>query len=82
MSTCFFKGFFCLTSHILLISMDDSTMALILTEEAKHYLTQHVMREEVTYTLNLMHLFKASGPDGFQGIFFKQFWHIVRDDIV
>jgi hypothetical protein len=29
-----------------------------------------------------MHPFKAPGPDGFQGIFFKQYWHIVGDDVV
>ena len=25
--------------------------------------------------------YKAPGPDGFQCIFFKQYWHIVGDDI-
>jgi hypothetical protein len=29
-----------------------------------------------------MHPFKAPGPDGFQGIFFKQYWHIIGDDVV
>jgi hypothetical protein len=29
-----------------------------------------------------MHPFKAPGSDGFQGIFFKQYWHIVGDDMV
>jgi hypothetical protein len=28
-----------------------------------------------------MNPFKAPGPDGFQGIFFKQYWHIVGDDV-
>lgn len=28
-----------------------------------------------------MQPYKSPGPDGFQGIFFKQYWHIVGDDI-
>lgn len=32
-------------------------------------------------SLNSMKPYKASGPDGFHYIFFKQYWHIVGDDI-
>lgn len=39
-------------------------------------------REEVTYALNQMHHFTTPDPDGFQGILFKQFWHIVGDDVI
>ncbi|GAU37589.1 hypothetical protein TSUD_365100 [Trifolium subterraneum] len=28
-----------------------------------------------------MHPLKAPGPDGFQGVFFRQYWHILGDDI-
>lgn len=61
--------------------MGDSTMALSFTEESQHSLTQQVIKEEV-YVVNQMHHFKAPDSDGFLGIFFKQFWHIVRDDVV
>ena len=35
----------------------------------------------MAYALNQMHPFKAPGPAGFQGIFFKQYWLIVGDDV-
>lgn len=60
-----FKGIFFPTSPILSTSMGDSTMDLILIEEAKHSLTLQVMREKVTYALNQMYPFKAPDPDGF-----------------
>ncbi|GAU20604.1 hypothetical protein TSUD_33400 [Trifolium subterraneum] len=44
-------------------------------------LTCPITKAEVTATLNSMKPFKAPGPDGFQCIFFKQYWHIVGDDI-
>jgi hypothetical protein len=40
-----------------------------------------VTKDEVTHALNQMNPFKAPGSDGFQGIFFKQYWHIVGDDV-
>jgi hypothetical protein len=40
-----------------------------------------VTKQEVLAALNSMKLYKAPGPDGFQCIFFKQYWHIVGDDI-
>jgi hypothetical protein len=44
-------------------------------------LTSPVTKAEVTATLNSMKPLKAPGPDGFHCIFFKQYWHIVGDDI-
>ncbi|PNY05589.1 ribonuclease H [Trifolium pratense] len=44
-------------------------------------LTCPITKEEVTAALNSMKPYKAPGPDGFQCIFFKQYWHIVGDDI-
>ncbi|MCI14528.1 RNA-directed DNA polymerase (Reverse transcriptase), partial [Trifolium medium] len=40
-----------------------------------------VTKEEVSAALNSMKPYKAPDPDGFQCIFFKQYWHIVGDDI-
>jgi len=40
-----------------------------------------VAREEVTKALNQMHVYMSPGPDGFQCICFKQYWHIVGGDV-
>lgn len=40
-----------------------------------------VSREEVLGALNTMKPFKAPGLDGFQVVFFKQYWNIVGEDI-
>jgi hypothetical protein len=44
-------------------------------------LTKPVTKHEVLATLNTMKPYKAPGPDGFQCIFSKQYWHIIGDDI-
>nr|KYP45784.1 GTP-binding nuclear protein Ran-3 [Cajanus cajan] len=38
-------------------------------------------KDEVSKALNAMKPFKALGQDGFQVILFKQYWHLVGDDI-
>jgi hypothetical protein len=50
-------------------------------EEGQNSLLRPVTKEEVSAALNSMKPYKAPGPDGFQCIFFKQYWHIVGDDI-
>jgi hypothetical protein len=50
-------------------------------EAGKLSLTAPVTKGEVFAALNSMKPYKAPGPDGFQCIFFKQYWHIVGDDI-
>lgn len=52
-----------------------------LSAENVSSLTQQVTRDEVLQALNNMHPFKSPGPDGFQGVFFKQYWHIIGEDI-
>lgn len=44
---------------------------------AKEALREIVTYEEIIVALNQMHPYKASGPDGFQGILFKQYWHLI-----
>lgn len=44
-------------------------------------LTKPITKSEVFAALNTIKPYKAPGPDGFQCIFFKQYWHIVGDDI-
>jgi len=52
-----------------------------LTEPDLNSLTHPVSKIEVAAALNSMKPFKALGLDGFQCIFFKQYWHSVGDDI-
>lgn len=49
----------------------DLAMTMSLTEEVQHSLTQQVAMEEVIYTMNQMHPFKAPDVDGLHGIFLK-----------
>lgn len=52
-----------------------------ISEEEKATILLPVCKEEVLGALNTMKSFKAPGPDGFQVIFFKQYWSIVGNDI-
>lgn len=47
----------------------------------KSLLLNPVSKEEVLGALNTMKPFKAPRPDGFQAVFFKQYWNIVGQDI-
>lgn len=49
--------------------------------DGQQHLTKSVTKEEVSKALNSMKPCKAPGPDGFQVIFIKQYWHIIGDDI-
>lgn len=76
----FFQGLFCSPNS------DQQTKFKVrdtpkLEEEGIATLTQPVTREEIDFALNSMHPYKAPGPDGFQGIFFRHFWHVIGDDI-
>jgi len=53
----------------------------IIDNLGKLSLTKPITKNEVFAALNSMKPYKAPGPDGFQCIFFKQYWHIVGDDI-
>jgi len=50
-------------------------------EPSKLSLTNPITKTEVFTALNSMKPYKAFGPDGFQCIFFRQYWHTVGDDI-
>lgn len=78
----FFKTLFCNQNrqctqtinlpHIILPQLND---------RAKSALSSSVTYEEISTALNHMSAYKSLGPDGFQGIFFEQYWHIIGDDI-
>jgi hypothetical protein len=44
-------------------------------------LTNPITKEEVKAALYSMKSYKAPDPDGFHCVFFKQYWHIVGDDV-
>lgn len=76
----FFKQFFCANSNANLVSFVVQQVPQ-LSEEMARTLAQPVTMEEVEDALRSMHPNKSPGPDDFQGVFFKFYWHILRDDI-
>nr|KYP38636.1 Transposon TX1 uncharacterized [Cajanus cajan] len=49
--------------------------------EATTMLGSAPSKEEVFVALKSMPSYKAPGPDGFQAIFYKMYWHIIGDDV-
>nr|KYP48705.1 Transposon TX1 uncharacterized [Cajanus cajan] len=52
-----------------------------LSMEEQASLETPVSKAEVFDALRGMKSFKAPGPDGFQPIFYKQYWHMIGDDV-
>jgi len=76
----YFKSFFTGNQPTYDRSFNDGPHPTIDTE-GKTALTAPITKPEVFAALNSMKPYKAPGPDGFHCIFFKQYWHIVGDDI-
>ncbi|XP_024636248.1 uncharacterized protein [Medicago truncatula] len=76
----FFKNLFCSNQHNNNNLTLEGTHPTIDVQDITS-LTNPITKAEVTAALNSMKLYKSSGPDGFQCIFFKQYWHIVGEDI-
>lgn len=76
----FFETLFC-DPPVAPMSRFDVSNVPKLSDSMFNSLLQPVLKEEVFVALNSMQPYKSPGPDGFQGIFFKQYWHIVGDDI-
>ena len=76
----FFKNFFTSTQppHSRIFNVGNQP---IIDDLAINSLTKPVTKSEVLAALNSMKPYKAPRPDGFQCIFFKQYWHIIGDDI-
>ena len=52
------------------------------TEDMLMVLSSESTAEEVKVALFQMGPIKAPGPDGMNAFFYKNFWHIVGDDVV
>lgn len=76
----FFKNLFCSNHNLQVAGFHIANMPCI-NEKERIQLLKPVSREEVSSALNTMKPYKTPGPDGFQAIFFKQYWHIVGEDI-
>lgn len=74
----YFKHLFCSSStHVLPQAESRSRFYPQLDTLAKEALCEIVTYEEIIVALNQMHPYKASRPNGFQGILFKQYWHLI-----
>lgn len=75
----YFKGLLGVRENV--IDDNEGIPNCILSAEDRLELTKSVSKEEVYRALMSMNSYKAPGPDGFQPIFFKMFWHEVGDDV-
>uniref|UniRef100_A0A151UGD4 Ribonuclease H protein At1g65750 family n=1 Tax=Cajanus cajan TaxID=3821 RepID=A0A151UGD4_CAJCA len=75
----YFKNIFCMREATgeSIITLNMPT----LSDENKNLLVAPMTKEEVFKALTGMKSFKAPGPDGFQPIFYKLYWHVVGDDV-
>lgn len=76
----FFKQLFCAPTNVNIVPFDVQQVPK-LSEDMSQRLVHPVTMEEVEDALSAMHPYKSPGPDGFQGVFFKAFWPVVREDI-
>lgn len=76
----YFKNLFC-SNHTLLEEHLGIDNIPTISEEERIILSSPVSKEEVFGALSTMKPFKAPGPDGFQAVFFKQYWSIVGEDV-
>jgi hypothetical protein len=54
---------------------------LVQRHENLEQLSRQVTREEINKVVAQMPLDKSPDPDGFNGLFFKKCWHIIREDV-
>lgn len=76
----FFKQLFCANTNVTSIPFVVQHSPSLSEEMAQRF-TQPVTMEECEDAVKFMHPYKSPGPDGFQGVFFKFYWHIIQDDI-
>ncbi|XP_057420539.1 uncharacterized protein LOC130714634 [Lotus japonicus] len=76
----FFQDLFCTAIAPTLDQFQVNNLPII-PEDCRRDLLAPVTKIEVKRALMSMKSFKAPGPDGFQPVFFKQYWDIVGEDI-
>lgn len=76
----FFKKLFCSSHQHQNRYFQEGTHPTI-DNDGKNSLTSPITKKEITAALHSMKPYKSPGPDGFHCIFFKQYWHIVGDDV-
>jgi hypothetical protein len=54
---------------------------LVLNHEGLDQILAPFTKEEIDNVVKHMPMDKAPGPDGFNGMFFKKCWHIIKQDI-
>lgn len=79
-ATTFFKSLFQSSDTCMPASLALTTIPHI-SQELHDVLLRPVTRREVKDALFSMDPYKAPGPNGFQPIFYKNYWHIVSTDV-
>lgn len=79
-ATDFFKKLFHVDAYVDVNHLQVPTVPT-LHQEGVAALMAPVSMEEVRKAVFSMKSYKAPGPDGFQPLFFKHFWELVRDDL-
>lgn len=78
----YFKGLFCSQIvHDQQVYNNSQVNLSTFDEQVRHNLSKSVSYEEIISALNQMNAYKAPGPDGFQGMFFKQYWHLIGGEV-
>ena len=54
---------------------------LVIEHEGLEQIVAPFSKEEIDNVVKHMPVDKAPGPDGFNGMFFKKCWHIIKEDI-
>lgn len=76
----FFKKLFLSSDHCDPTSLHLRAIPKI-PPELSELLTRPVLEGEVKEALFSMDPYKAPGPDGFQPVFFRNYWHVISKDI-
>lgn len=54
---------------------------MITAQEGRELISAPFTKEEIDNVVRHMPIDKTPGPDGFNGLFFKRCWHIIKEDI-
>jgi hypothetical protein len=65
------------TEPNMLYNLDE----IVSTHNSLEFISLPFTKEEIDNAVKNMPMDKAPGPDGFNGMFFKKCWHIIKDDV-